>query len=44
MKVFENEVLMSVIRLNGDDLRLFVSVTLSISEVPFLSQSSYRFL
>jgi hypothetical protein len=37
VKVFDNEVLRAVIGLTGDEVRMLVTITLSVSDIPFLS-------
>jgi len=41
VKAFKNGVLWSVIGFTGDEVRMFVAVTLFVSDIPSLSQSPY---
>jgi hypothetical protein len=41
VKVFDNEVLRSVIGFTGDEVRILVAVTLFVSDIPLLSHSPH---
>jgi hypothetical protein len=39
VKVFDNEVLRSIIDFTGDEVRILVAFTMFVSDIPFLSHS-----